>query len=43
MGYISRKTSKKNIDGSKLIVPGQGILTSKNSDNNKNMTKPKNS
>ena len=28
MGFIRRKKSGKKIDGSKLIVPGQGIKTS---------------
>ena len=28
MGYQNRKKSGKKLDGSKLIVPGQGIKTS---------------
>ena len=42
MGYIAIKTSGKTVAGSKLNVPGQGILAVKNSDSNKNITKPKN-
>ena len=36
MGLISRKKTNKQYNGSKLIVPGQGISTSKVDVNNKN-------
>jgi hypothetical protein len=29
MGLVTRKTSNKKFDGSKLIVPGEGIMTKK--------------
>lgn len=36
MGLISRKKTNKQYNGSKLIVPGQGISTSKVDYDNKN-------
>jgi hypothetical protein len=36
MGLIGRKRTNKQYNGSKLIVPGQGISTSKVDNENKN-------
>jgi hypothetical protein len=37
MGLISRKKTNKQFNGSRLIVPGQGISTSKVDADNKNI------
>ena len=42
MGLVQRKKSGKILNGSKLIVPGQGVSTVKGSDDDKRIPKGKN-
>lgn len=42
MGLVQRKKSGKKLNGSKLIVPGQGVSTVKGSDDDKRIPKGKN-
>lgn len=42
MGFVNRKKSGRLMTGSKLIVPGQGILTAKNTADEKKNPKSNN-
>lgn len=42
MGLIGRKRTNKQINGSRLVVPGQGISTTKVDKDNKNINNSNN-